>query len=426
MEDFEKKAADLLEKTKADTLKDAQKSASEMIEQKSKDIAEKLVAEAKSLVEGAEKKSADSVEAVKKELNDFASEIRLQIKSGESNKVESKSFGDVLQKAVEDQHDNIEKFKRGERKSFALDLDMKAVGDFSTGNVTGGNVWGAQYRNGIVMNANTKTHIRSLMNVGPAGPGTDFYFMKESGPGEGAPAPTSEKLAAAATTQATGLKPQFDMDLVEASVKFETIAGFLLMSKKSMNNIPGLVNYLNTRITEKLLDVEDAQILYGTGVSPNLKGILTAGNFTQGSIAGPTALSEKIINDLSLLEDTYKRNATGIVMRPSDYYKFFNQKASGSGEYNLPQNVTFVNGVLFISGIEVVKTTALLAEDYLIGDFSGADLLIQEAMRIEFFEQDGTNVRTNQVTVRVEETVALPVYGSDYFIKGSSKPTVTV
>ena len=113
-------------------------------------------------------------------------------------------------------------------------------------------------------------------------------------------------------------------------------------------------------------------------------------------------------------------------MRPSDYYKFFNQKASGSGEYNLPQNVTFVNGVLFISGIEVVKTTALINEDYLIGDFSGADLLIQEAMRIEFFEQDGTNVRTNQVTVRVEETIALPVYGSDYFIKGSSKPTVTV
>jgi hypothetical protein len=56
-----------------------------------------------------------------------------------------------------------------------------------------------------------------------------------------------------------------------------------------------------------------------------------------------------------------------------------------------------------------------------VGDFNlGAELLVQEAMALQFFEQDGTNVRTNQVTLRVEETIALPVYGSDYFIKGSS------
>jgi hypothetical protein len=40
-------------------------------------------------------------------------------------------------------------------------------------------------------------------------------------------------------------------------------------------------------------------------------------------------------------------------------------------------------------------------------------------MRIEIFEQDGTNVRENKITVRIEETVALPVYGSNYFIGGA-------
>jgi len=38
---------------------------------------------------------------------------------------------------------------------------------------------------------------------------------------------------------------------------------------------------------------------------------------------------------------------------------------------------------------------------------------------LEFFAEDSTNVRTNQITVRIEETIALPVYGSDYFIRGT-------
>jgi HK97 family phage major capsid protein len=179
--------------------------------------------------------------------------------------------------------------------------------------------------------------------------------------------------------------------------------------------------FLKRRVHEKLMDVEDAQILYGDGTSPNIKGILTAGNFTAGSGVGATALVEKIITDLSTFEDTYKRIATGIAMRPADYYGFFLKKASGSGEYDLPQGVNFVNGVLYILGVPVAKTTALTANDYIVGDFqNGAELLVQESMRIEFFEQDGTNVRTNQVTLRVEETIALPVSGSDYFLKGSS------
>ena len=53
------------------------------------------------------------------------------------------------------------------------------------------------------------------------------------------------------------------------------------------------------------------------------------------------------------------------------------------------------------------------------GDWTiGANLITREPARVEFFYEDGTNVQTNQVTVRIEERVALPVYGNDYFILG--------
>jgi HK97 family phage major capsid protein len=328
-----------------------------------------------------------------------------------------KTFLDSLKQVVDERKEDIEAF--ADKKTKNLVIELKAVADFSTSNVTGGSVWGAQYRPGIIENPNQIGHIRNVLPVTPAGPGTDYYFMRENGAGEGSIAPTAEKGAAAAVSQATGLKPQFDIDLIESSVKFEIIAGFMLLSRKSMKNIPGLMSFLNRRVPQKLMDVEDAQILYGNGTSPNLKGITHADNSVD-STSTATVLVEAIIDDLATLEDTYKRLADRILLRPLEYHSFFKNKASGSGEYDLPRNVTFVNGVLYIGGVPAFKTTALNSGSYIVGDFTnGAELLIQEAMKLEFFEQDSTNVRTNQVTLRVEETVALPVFSGDHFIIGT-------
>lgn len=356
------------------------------------------------------------IKVVKDEVDTMKGEFTEMKKRNGALKVtaSTKSFNEAVGEAVEKKHDTIQRFIRNEVKSFTMELsdfDTKAVADVSTANVTGGNVYGAQYHSGIVVNPNQITHARQLLTVSAAGPGTDYYFMKENGAGEGAPAPVAEGATAA----------QFDVDLVESSVKFEQISGFLVASNKSMSNIPGFVTFLQKRLPEKLMDVEDSQIFYGDGSTPNIKGILTAGNFTAGSAAGATALAEKIINDLSTFEDTYKRLANGIALRPADWWSFFRQKASGSGEYDLPKNVLFINGQLYIGGVPVYKTTALTANDYVVGDWNlGAELLVQDGIALEFFREDGNNVRKNQVTIRIQETIALPVFGSDYFLKGSS------
>ena len=386
-------------------------------------------AEAKSQIEAkmAELKSKlDEIETLKAQivvLKDAADKNQAVIdefvamKNKKPINEKENTFEMAVKTAVEENHDAIMKFSRKETKT--LSMEIKAVADVSTANVTGSSVWGAVYRNGIITNPNQIGHLRNILMSSAAGPGTDFYFMRENGAGEGAPAPTSEKKAADATNVGTGLKPSFDIDLIEASVKFETIAGIMPISRKAMNNIPGLMSFLQTRVPEKLLDVEDAQILYGTGTSPELSGILDTGNY-QDSTSVATVLAEAITDDISTLEDTYKRIANGILLRPREYHSFFKNKAAGSGEYDLPMNVTFVNGVLYISGVPVFKSTAPTGYDYVVGAWSGAELKIQENMRLEFFDQDGTNVRTNQTTLRIEEVVALPIYGNNYFIKGSA------
>lgn len=327
---------------------------------------------------------------------------------GHSNQKEERlGFDQSLQKAMEEATDSIEKFNRKEVKGFSIEL--KAVGDMSTANVTGGSRYGAQFAPQIIENPARKTHIRDLIPVDNVGPGNTFTFMKENGNGEGAIAPVAEGAT----------KPQIDFDLVESTVNFETIAGWLRLTRKAMMNIPGLIAFLRTRLPEKLLRIEDTQILYGDGSTPNLKGILTSGNFT--ALTNTTApLAEKIIDALSLLEDTNEEMATGILLRPAQMYNFYKQKASGSGEYDLPKNFVFdAQGNLRVNGVPVYASTAINADDFAVGAWDlGAQLLQQEAMRLEFFEQDGTNVRENKVTVRIEETVALPVYGARYFVKG--------
>lgn len=326
--------------------------------------------------------------------------------------VKLKTFEQAVAEAIIEKTDDVQKFINKETKSLVIELsgiNQKAVGDMTTGNVTGGSRYGQQFSPNIIQNPYRKVHVRDLLPVTTAGPGNTYTFMKENGNGEGEIAPTAE----------TSTKPQFDLDLIEATVNFETIAGWMRVTRKAMRNIPGFVSWIQRRVPEKLMQVEDAQILYGDGVSPNLKGIGTAGNFTAATSTA-TALPEALIDALAQLEDDLERYASGIVVRPRAYFNFFKQKASGSGEYDLPRNFVFVNGVLYVSGVPVIPTTAVTAGDYFVGDWiEGAELLIQENMRLDFFEQDGTNVRENKITVRIEETVALPVYGASFFVKGT-------
>lgn len=322
---------------------------------------------------------------------------------------EVKSFEQTISEALLENSDNLAKFERKETKNLVIEL--KAVGDMSTANVTGGSRYGQVFAPEIIMNPNRKVHMSDILPGGSIGAGNSFTFMRENGNGEGAIAPTAEGAT----------KPQFDLDLVEATVQVETVAGWMRVTRKAMNNIAGFTSYLSARLPEKFQNVLDNQILYGNGATPNLKGILAAGNFVASTSTLADKLIEKLITDVGVLEDTYERDATGILLRPVDYYNFFKNKATGSGEYDLPMGVTFVGNQMYLFGIPVYKSTAITAPDYVVGDFAmGAQLLTQEGMRIEFFDQDGTNVRENKVTVRIEGNYALPVYGPNYFIKGTT------
>lgn len=325
--------------------------------------------------------------------------------------VETKSFGDMLAEGITENKDGFANFKKGS----VVNFQMKAVADMSFPvNFSTARTSVAYNRPGIIELPKRKLHIRELLTTGGMGSKSTFNYVKEvTGDYLGTPGGSGPASVAEAT-----LKPQFDLKLVEAAVKAEWIAGWIRISRNMLDDIEGMTTFLQSRLPELLLRAEDVELLGGSGVSPHLSGITTAGNFTAPT-GSATIDVEQLVQAVAQLEG-YDREANGILLNPSDWYRIWLTKASGSGEYDLPNNlVTKIGNQMFIAGIPVFRSTAIAVDKFIVGDWSmGANLILREAPRVEFFMEDGINVRENMVTVRVEERVAFPIYGDNYFIYG--------
>ena len=212
-----------------------------------------------------------------------------------------------------------------------------------------------------------------------------------------------------------GTKPQneFDIDQIETTAK--KIAAYVRISDEALTDVPYMASYLSGRLISKLKNVEDAQILYGSGVGENLDGI-----YTQRTVFAGTLLNQsywnvlrKAISEARVAE--YFVNA--IILNPADAALLDLAASATDGHYLIPSFVSRQNGKLFISGIPVIESTFVTADTFLVGDFSlGAQLFDRIGANVRFFEQDGTNVTTNKVTVRVEERLSLAVYHTGAFV----------
>ena len=392
-------------------------------------------------VKGLKTQAETAQEAIKKQVSDL--EARLKTKSGETEiadlrakiekaqedlktvnaycekletagkekqlerKVKSlvQRIGDAVTKGWED----IKKFKDshpGQRLRIELfeEAELKAAADMGLANVVDLAVSNTTLLPGMRTLPNRKIHIRALLNTGTMS-GSSLTYMRETG-GEGAPAPVSEN----------GTKAQLDLDFIEITVDSQYIAGWLRVSRKMLDDLAAFRSYLQMRLLEMYLLAEDSQLLYGNNTAPQLTGLITNATASTSTATIPV---EQLIEDIGQLEST-NYTADGIILHPVDYYKLALNKASGSGEYDLPGLVVIQNGQMYVAGVPVYKTNAITEGTYLVGSFSeGAQLFIRENPRVEFFDQDRDNVITNKITVRVEGRVALAIYRTEAFIKGT-------
>lgn len=347
-------------------------------------------------------------EIVKSEVSEMATKLNERLDAIEvSNKKQFSAkkrmtFKGALNEAFE--NGAIENLTKGNSRSasFEIKADMTVAADFT------GEVIPADRVPGYKFDPTRPTHIRQLLAQGSTQSDV-VRFVKESGYSNGA----------AATAEGTTLT-QSDFDMTAADANVRKIGTYFRISEEMLADTPQLTSYLSARAPEKLLEVEDTQILSGNGSAPNLSGIITdATAFAAGDLADSVDEANEfdaIVAALNQLAGA-NYNADTILLNPSDFHKILLLKDS-QNNYLKDQVYSGLQPVFM--GVKVVLNTAIAAGSFLIGNFGvGTQLWVRDGINVEFFREDGTNVRDGFVTVRVSERVALTNYLPNAFVKGT-------
>lgn len=316
---------------------------------------------------------------------------------------EPKSFKGSLLKALKE--GAVEGLVKGD--SNAARFEVKA-GDMTMANSYTGVVAAEQVISDIKFDPSRRVHIRQLIPNGSTDAQT-IRYPKESAYDNGA--------ATAAQGATLG---QSDFDLTASSVNMEKLGTFMRITDEMLNDTPQLLSYLSARVPEKILSLEDSQILNGDGTSPNLDGLFTDGTaFAAGGFAAGIESANEYdvlvvaLNQLAL--SNY--SADTILVNPTDLHKIALLKNTAN-DYLRQQIYSGLQPS--IMGVNVTASTAVSAGSFLVGNLAVAtQLWIRENLAIEFSREDSTNFRDGFVTVKASERVALTNYLPNAIVQGS-------
>jgi HK97 family phage major capsid protein len=200
----------------------------------------------------------------------------------------------------------------------------------------------------------------------------------------------------------------------------EKIGTFMRITEEMLNDTPQLLSYLSARVPEKILSLEDTQILNGDGSAPNLDGLFTDGSaFAAGGFANAIESANEYdvlvvaLNQLALAN----YSADTIIVNPTDLHKIALLKSTAN-EYLRQQIYSGLQPN--IMGVNVTASTAVSAGSFLVGNLAQAtQLWIRENLAVEFSREDSTNFRDGFVTVKASERVALTNYLPNAIVQGT-------
>lgn len=346
-------------------------------------------------------------EALKNEIDNLTKSFNERFDAYEvANKKQAEvsknlTFKGALNQAIND--GAIDSLRNGNNRSasFEVKADMTIGADFT------GDVIPADRVPGYKFDPTRSVHVRQLIPTGSTDSDVVRY-VKESGYTDG---------GAAKAEGATLGQSDFDMTATDANVR--KIGTYFRISEEMLADTPQLTSYLSARAPEKLLSVEDDQILNGSGVAPNLSGIITdATDFAAGGFANAIESANEFdvltvaLNQLALAN----YSADYIMINPTDFHKILLLKSS-QNEYLVKD---WNQGLQpRINGVPVILSTAVTSDKYLVGNFGmGTQLWIRDNVGVEFSRFDSTNFRDGFVTVRIQERVALTNYLPNAFVNG--------
>lgn len=210
--------------------------------------------------------------------------------------------------------------------------------------------------------------------------------------------------AAAPAAQAAA-KAESSATFEQYNVQIEVVAHFIKASNQLLADAPAVVQHIDLRLRDGVAQSVEAQLLVGTGVTPQLSGMTIAANRT---LFVP-ALNANLVESINAAK--YQLWAIGaapdtVVVNPADWGALERMKSTTNEYlYGAPGTAAGVSPF----GITVVLSNHMPVGQILVGSLRGAATIYQHhgvVVEMGFVNDDFTR---NLVTIRAEERLGLAV-----------------
>ncbi|SEJ31688.1 phage major capsid protein, HK97 family [Azotobacter beijerinckii] len=264
----------------------------------------------------------------------------------------------------------------------------------------------AERRPEIVAGATRRLTIRDLIAPGQTGAGAVEY-VRETG--------FTNNAAAVAEG---GQKPYSEITFGLETANVRTVAHLFKGSRQVLDDFAALQSFIDSRAQYGLMLAEETQLLFGSGLGANLKGLVTLAT-AYAAPAGITVTAEQHIDRLRLAllqAELAEFPSDGIVINPIDWAGIEMIKdANNNYIIGKPQDGTAAR----LWNRPVVATQSMTQNDFLVGAFQlGAQIYDRQEAEIVISTENDKDFELNLVSIRAEERLAFAIYRPEAFVTG--------
>ncbi|MBA3654247.1 MAG: phage major capsid protein [Actinobacteria bacterium] len=236
---------------------------------------------------------------------------------------------------------------------------------------------------------------------------------------------------AAAAVAEGGAKPASDLQFAQVDEPVRKIATVIKVTDEMLEDQAQIRSYIDGRLALFVQIAEEAQLTSGSGVAPQLTGILNRSGLTAAQAVGADTRLDAIYKEITKVRVASFLEPDSIVMHPTDWQtirllKDANNQYYAGGPFNYgpygvgtnPSYNTITRSVPTdtLWGLRVVVTTAITAGTALLGAFmTAAQIFRRSGLVVEMTNSNEDDFKNNLVAIRAEERLALAVYRAAAF-----------
>jgi HK97 family phage major capsid protein len=194
--------------------------------------------------------------------------------------------------------------------------------------------------------------------------------------------------------------------MTETSDEVEKVAVWLPVTDEQLDDVPGLSQFINNRLTYMLKNRIDAQLLQGNGTTPNLWGASNLSSVqtqAKGTDPTPDAFFKAMTKIRGTTAGTGFAEPSAICIHPNDWEAIRLLRTSDSIYiFGNPSD----KGPESLWGVPVVVTSAKTENTGLVGDFTGyAAVFMKNGIQFKVTDSHSTNfiygIQAIRATIRL-------------------------